>query len=103
MEGDEIIPTVSKSTNPSENRCPVCKEDFIEVYKDENPDDDDDIGLYHLENAVRPQGPGSSAYHPECYEQYLISLDQNNSEKYFLECPHQGDSKTIRLSSRTFS
>ena len=77
MEGDEIIPTVPMSANPAENRCPVCKEDFIEIYKD---DDDDDDDTYLLENAIRPQGPGSNAYHPECYEQYLIALDQNNSE-----------------------
>ena len=75
MEPEEIIPTVPKSDNPAENRCPVCKEDFIEVYKD----DDDEEEAFYLENAVRPHGPGSNAYHPECYEQYLIALDQNSS------------------------
>ena len=71
-------PTVPKSDNPSENRCPVCKEDFIEVYKDDGDDEEDEA--FYLDNAIRPQGPGSNAYHPECYEQYLIALDQNNSE-----------------------
>ena len=67
---EEVVPTVPKSSNPAENTCPVCKEDFVEVYKEENPDleDDDDGGVYHLQNAIRPQGPGTNTYHPQCYE-----------------------------------
>ena len=29
---DELIPTVPKDDNPANNRCPVCKEDFIGIY-----------------------------------------------------------------------
>ena len=54
-----------KDDNPANNRCPVCKEDFIEVYKDDGDDEDDeDDEAFYLENAVRPQGPGTNAYHP---------------------------------------
>lgn len=67
---EQEVPTVPKSSNPKENTCPVCKEDFVEIYKEENPDleDDDDGGVYHLQNAIRPGGPGTFAYHPLCFE-----------------------------------
>jgi len=106
---DEIIPTVPKSTNPSENRCPVCKEDFIEFYKDENPDDeDDDGGRYHLQNAIRPQGPGTKAYHPQCLVdankqisvdesfERLESMEEDANDEYII-----GEVATNRLVSPT--
>ena len=57
----EEIPTVPKSENPDLNRCPVCREDFEEIFMQEGEHS------LHLHNAIRPGGVDTPAYHPLCY------------------------------------
>ena len=60
-----MVPTVPKSSDPNLNRCAVCREDFIEEFKEDNPDnEDDDGGVYHLQNAIRPH---KYTFHPQCF------------------------------------
>ena len=66
-QSEAEIPTVPASANPDENRCPVCHEDFDQLFKEDNPEADDDAGQWHLKNAVRPDGPGARAFHPLCH------------------------------------
>ena len=62
---EPVIPTVPKSSDPNLNRCAVCREDFIEEFKEDNPDnEDDDGGVYHLQNAIRPH---KYTFHPQCF------------------------------------
>ena len=65
------IPSVPATKGKFNNeKCPVCLEEFEQFFKD---DDDDalngqqDAGLWHLQNAIRPDGPNAMAYHPTCY------------------------------------
>lgn len=61
-EETEEIPTVPKAENPEFNRCPVCREDFDVIFKQ------DSEHALHLHNAIRPEGViESQAYHPLCY------------------------------------
>ena len=60
-DSKQEIPTVYKSSNPDENQCPECLENFDEIFKEEDIYDE-----IYLRNAIRPNG--TNAYHPICYK-----------------------------------
>ena len=65
---------VPKSSNPKENICPVCNEDFKEITAEEDTTLNKKNKIFdvyekiYLLNAVRPHGLGTNAYHPLCYD-----------------------------------
>jgi pre-mRNA cleavage complex 2 protein Pcf11 len=73
------IPTVPASTDTNENTCPVCHEEFDQFFKEENHADQD-AGQWNLRNAIRPDGPGTRAYHPGCL---------NDAGKIHMQCDEE--------------
>ena len=73
-QDEQQQPMVSKSSNPKENICPVCNEDFKEITKEEETSNNKNKILFdvyekiYLLNAIRPHGFGTNAYHPLCYD-----------------------------------
>lgn len=65
LEQSFEIPTIPVKTDGSggEEECPVCLEQFNQVYKQGEGDEE---GCWHLHNAMRDES--GVAYHPECFK-----------------------------------
>ena len=90
---DNIIPSIPALFE--KESCDVCYEEFSQEFKHdeigylgymrfgigtpyEQQDDLDDSDQWHLINAIRPDGPNSAAYHPQCYSDKGKNLDKQN-------------------------
>merc|ERR1711970_1576774 len=64
LEQSMEVPTVRVGAGESAETCPVCLEQFNQVYKQQG--DEEEEGAWHLHNAMRD--PDGVAYHPECFK-----------------------------------
>jgi len=69
LEQSMEVPTVRVGTAESadtigHDTCPVCLEQFNQVYKQQGEEEEE--GAWHLHNAMRD--PDGVAYHPECFK-----------------------------------
>jgi hypothetical protein len=79
------IPTVPVSDNckeTNEGSCPVCHEEFDQIFKEDGSDDD---GRWHYHNAIRPEEgeEDTIVYHPQCYQDRLTSASEGMEEESF--------------------